>query len=160
MVNFCKERANSNGFTLTELLVTIVLISIVIIGFISFFSQSVLFSTKVETVMTASNKADKIAHDIKASDQVQSWIDAHQVRTCSDVHNIDLPARLIDGSIEGEYGYYLSINDERYYPNITICRHQEEMELSLFLLHIEVYKEADGEMEFLTELFDYIEVDE
>lgn len=60
-----RNALNDKGLTLIELLVSLALISIVIVTFLSFFSQSVLFSSKSEDKLTAVNIAEKVIAELK-----------------------------------------------------------------------------------------------
>lgn len=60
-----KVYLNNRGLTLIELLGSITLLGIVIVSFFSIFSQSTIFSSKVEDKLTAINVAENVLSDIK-----------------------------------------------------------------------------------------------
>ncbi|WNF35931.1 type II secretion system protein [Bacillaceae bacterium IKA-2] len=59
---YCQK---NKGFTLIEILASFVLLSIVILSFLSFFSQSMMFSVKVGDKLTAINVAERALNDLK-----------------------------------------------------------------------------------------------
>lgn len=67
---------NEKGITLIELLASIVILSIVIIGFFSFFPQSILLSTKVEDKLIGLNVAEEVLNEYK---ETNSWKDVVSV---------------------------------------------------------------------------------
>lgn len=67
---------NEKGITLIELLASIVILSIVIIGFFSFFPQSILLSTKVEDKLVGLNVAEEVLNEYK---ETNSWKDVVSV---------------------------------------------------------------------------------
>ena len=67
---------NDKGVTLIELLASIVILSIVIIGFLSFFPQTLLLSTKVEDRLTGLNVAEEVLNEYK---ETNIWKDVVSV---------------------------------------------------------------------------------
>lgn len=61
------NRLNENGVTLIELLVSITLLSIVIISFLSFFGQSMKLSLKVEDKLSAVNVAEIVLDEVRVN---------------------------------------------------------------------------------------------
>lgn len=59
------KRITQCGFTLIEALSSIVLLSVVILFFLSFFTQSTLFSNKTEDKLTAINISEKVLNEAK-----------------------------------------------------------------------------------------------
>jgi prepilin-type N-terminal cleavage/methylation domain-containing protein len=64
-MNKIKSILNNNGITLIELLASITILGIILISFFSFFSQSIIFSLKVEDKLTAMNVAEIVLNDVR-----------------------------------------------------------------------------------------------
>ncbi|MFD2706173.1 type IV pilus modification PilV family protein [Salibacterium lacus] len=58
-------RCRQQGFTLVELLASLTILSIVIITFLSFFSQYTMFSARTEDKLTAVNAAEEVLYEVK-----------------------------------------------------------------------------------------------
>ena len=69
-----KEYLNSKGLTLIEILASIVILGIILTTFFSFFSQSMMFSSKVEDKVTATNIAKTILHNVKKNETVINYL--------------------------------------------------------------------------------------
>src|ERR1700748_2026904 len=69
-----KKYFNTKGLTLIEILASIVILGIILTAFFSFFSQSMMFSSKVEDKFSGVNIAEKVMYDIKSSNEVKDVI--------------------------------------------------------------------------------------
>ncbi|QOR66369.1 type II secretion system protein [Cytobacillus suaedae] len=58
---------NNKGITLIELLLSITILSIVILSFMTIFSQLITFSVKVEDKVTVINIAEEVLNNVKRS---------------------------------------------------------------------------------------------
>ncbi|WP_078381916.1 type IV pilus modification PilV family protein [Sutcliffiella halmapala] len=65
MLRKMKLISNEKGVTLIELLASIVILSIVILGLLTFFSQLMSHSLKVEDKLTTINLAEKVLNEYK-----------------------------------------------------------------------------------------------
>lgn len=65
MISHLNCRNWNKGFTLVEILVTLVILSIILLSFMSFFSQSSLFAQKNNEKLTAINLAQETIVSIK-----------------------------------------------------------------------------------------------
>ncbi|MDV2684221.1 type II secretion system protein [Alkalihalophilus lindianensis] len=64
-MKYFNRYVNNTGLTLIELLASITLLSIVIIIFLSIFSQSMIWSSKVEDRLTAVNLAERVLYEAR-----------------------------------------------------------------------------------------------
>ncbi|GAA0450492.1 type II secretion system protein [Alkalibacillus silvisoli] len=136
MKSHIKLMRSNQGFTLIEILGAITILSIVLISFIGFFSQSIILSSKVEDELTAINIAESVLSEIK-----------------------DDPSE-----VESYNGRRIVENERNYYPFIEIYSGEElsktENDLNLDQVIVQVYAETPNPSENNTpsaELFGYIE---
>lgn len=108
---------NKNGLTLIELIAAITILSIVIISFLSFFSQYIMFSTKVEDKLTAVNIAEKVLNTVKEDEPTMDY----------DPYPYELP----------------EVNGKVYYPVIVKSQSQDEQALGLQRVHVKIYSKED-----------------
>lgn len=113
VLKYCQ---NKNGVTLIELLASLVLLSIVIISFLSFFSQSMMFSVKVEDKLTAINVAERALNDFKY-----------------ERINVDNP----DYIIIDETTALFKVNNKDYYIRHSIV--STNVDLKLTTLYVQIY---------------------
>ncbi|SFQ22290.1 type IV pilus modification PilV family protein [Salibacterium halotolerans] len=74
------------GFTLVELLASLTILSIVIISFLSFFSQYILFSVRAEDELTAVNAAEEVMYEVKNEQNQPGEIQLNNKTYYPDVH--------------------------------------------------------------------------
>ncbi|WP_226036522.1 type IV pilus modification PilV family protein [Aquibacillus saliphilus] len=127
-----KFHLNNNGFTLVELLAAITILSIVIISFLGFFSQSTLFSSKTDDKLTALNVAERILSEVKND-----------------------PTKI---PYEPEY---IEVNGKLYFPDVTMPsavdddQEQREDKLGLNRIHVKIYTSEDFDRTPDAELYSY-----
>ncbi|MDQ0300214.1 prepilin-type N-terminal cleavage/methylation domain-containing protein [Salibacterium salarium] len=130
---------NQNGLTLVEVLASITILSIVILTFLSFFSQSMIFSQQTEDNLTAVNAAEKEMTRIKYNPPEES----------------ECPGNVLD------------VNDKQYYSCVELSTDNNELtneanELGLHLVHVKIYTDSNfnPDSEPQSELYGYIEVEQ
>ncbi|NEU29787.1 prepilin-type N-terminal cleavage/methylation domain-containing protein [bacterium LRH843] len=135
-----KATFNNKGLTLIELLASMVILSIVIIFFLSFFSQSIMLSVKVEDQLTTVNVAERIMNNVRK-----------------------LPEGDLDpGPCGNEYKHEPSyeVNGKHYYPAVAICQSHEEKHLDLYRIHVKIYTNNDYNASPSSEIYGYRKVGE
>ncbi|MCG1022199.1 prepilin-type N-terminal cleavage/methylation domain-containing protein [Sutcliffiella horikoshii] len=159
MKNIVEER-NDKGFTLLEVIVSIVILSIIILSFLTFFSQALFFSVKEERNLVGVNIAERILFNLEE----YSKIDSSLLNISS---GCDSP-RIISNLLPDVEGFKKdSINQEKllydmngkdYYSIITLCQDSKENDLSLHRIHIKVYQPLDNSVEgkLIYETFHYL----
>ncbi|OLS36329.1 hypothetical protein BTR22_12570 [Alkalihalophilus pseudofirmus] len=137
-------RINNNGLTLIEVLASMVILSIVIISFMTFFSQSMMFSSKVEDRLTAVNLAEKVLVDVRTAKSIELEIHPHYKKVPSN-EETDEKAYLYEDLNKKEYIIKVADNIDNEIPH----------DLKLNLFYVDVYiNEKDA-----TRLYGYIEND-
>ncbi|WP_035512726.1 type IV pilus modification PilV family protein [Halalkalibacillus halophilus] len=127
---------DSSGLTLIEVLGAITILSIVLIGFMNFFPQSMLLANKTEDELTAVNVAEDVLDQVKANGESSS---------------VDSP---------------ISANNREYYPVVEYIQsnaHSEaEHTLSLQRVRIQIYTTtlSEGAVTPAAELYGYVETEE
>ncbi|RCW66390.1 prepilin-type N-terminal cleavage/methylation domain-containing protein [Saliterribacillus persicus] len=120
MIKYDKKHSNQQGFTLIELLAAVTLLAIVIVSFLSFFSQSVTLSSKVDDELTASNVAEQFLVEVKNTSIPPNG-------------SFSLAAREVNGKM--------------YYPEANIVDEsdltEEEKLLGLKRVHVKVYTDLN-----------------
>lgn len=131
-----KNILNKNGLTLIELLGAMTILSIVIITFLSFFSQYLLFSGKVEDNLTAVNVAEKVLNTVRKDDPTTNY----------DPYPHELPV----------------VNGKTYYPVVIKSQTNEEKALGLQRVQVKIYSNKDYEIHSKpeTEIYGYIKLGE
>ncbi|MBS4194840.1 type IV pilus modification PilV family protein [Lederbergia citri] len=134
-----KNVFNDKGLTLIELLASIAILSIVIVSFLHFFSQAMLFSGKAEDRMTSINIAEKVLQSVK-DDPVKNT-----------------ETRVINGK-----NYYevepIYINNKSYYPYVNLSKETPES-LHLVVVHVLIFADKNDHSA-ISELFSYIKSEE
>ncbi|MGM0874442.1 MAG: type IV pilus modification PilV family protein [Bacillota bacterium] len=158
-----KQSINSKGFTLIEVLASIVILGIILITFLSFFSQSMMFSVKVEDKLSAANIAERILYEVKRTyttspNLIAELKDGTQACTASPLATVSGNKfdSLVVEDVTGRY--YYNVNDENYYTNITICQSVDEKELDVYRVHVEIYDDNQENPIPLSEIYDYIDL--
>jgi type II secretory pathway pseudopilin PulG len=139
---------NANGLTLIELLGSIVIIGIIFASFFTFFSQSMLFSTKVEDKFSGANIAERIIfeadRDLTKQDldaAAQSYFETPMLSLSNT--QLSKIKKLVPDSTGN---YYYSLNDKKYYPEITICQIKgEEDLLGLYRINVKIFDKELGQ---------------
>lgn len=140
-----KELNQSEGFTLIEILASIVILGIILITFLSFFSQSMLFSSKVEQNLSAVNIADRVLYEFKENIDASSLVK----QSCPGTTQTSLTFLPQDHTGQ----HYYEVNSQKYYPTIIICQTNDEEQLNLYRTHVQIF---DKDSKLLSELTDYI----
>ena len=143
---------SAKGFSLTEVLASIVVLSIIIAGLFSFFSQSVLFSTKNETILAAANEMDLLTYQVKTS---------NLIKEITPSQNCNEPTILNESQLREIIGLensVIKLNNEQYTPKITICQEQMENQLGLVRLHIQILDSTNEDADILSQIYDYIDL--
>lgn len=124
---------NQKGLTLIEILAAIVILMIVILGFLSFFSQAISHSRITEDKLTAINLAEKVLVQIKRHEPVE------------------LP-HINENNPEN----FPKINQERYYYECKFINDltKEEIKLGLYRIEVKIYDETKDTS--LTKLYSYL----
>ncbi|WEG17382.1 prepilin-type N-terminal cleavage/methylation domain-containing protein [Alkalihalophilus pseudofirmus] len=126
-------RINNNGLTLIEVLASMVILSIVIISFMTFFSQSMMFSNKVEDRLTAVNLAEKVLVDVRTAKSIE----------------------LGEYDTSDEGNHYFQINNKYYY--IQAEEVPDQTHLNLIPFYVDVSISEDFNEKDTTRLYGYIE---
>ncbi|WP_096153199.1 prepilin-type N-terminal cleavage/methylation domain-containing protein [Bacillus sp. FJAT-45066] len=133
---------NNKGFTLIEILVSIVILSIIIVTFLSFFSQALFYSVKEEDKLTGINIAERIMFNVKQSDDIIDLLFLNEYVCGQNPLNIN---NSFSGDVDLEYKddvnlFYYEVNNKEYYLDIIICSTPEERDLFLSRTHIKIYQ--------------------
>jgi len=125
---------NNQGLSLVELLVSIVILSIVIVSFMSFFSQSMKFSRIIEEKLAAINIAEEILSNAKKNPEEE-------------------PIKLLTEQ-------QIELNKKKYYAEISITQSSEEKKLALKRIQVKIFntKEHDSSLKPVTEIYGYAQV--
>ncbi|SFE70377.1 type IV pilus modification PilV family protein [Alteribacillus iranensis] len=125
------EYLHSNkGITLVELLVSITLLSIVIVTFLGFFSQSITFSAHTEDKLTSLNIAEDVL--IEAKEDISPAIEE--------------PRRMNNKT------YYPIVD--------ILSQSSEERSLNIARIHVKVYAEEVSNQTLYAELYGYIDCED
>lgn len=133
------------GLTLVELLVSLVLISIILITFFGFFSQTTLFSGKNGEKLVASNLATRTLKIIEEK-----------------YNNSQIPTTLNCGNFPPELKEVLQSsscfykqNNINYYPEITLSIDSDFP--NLYIVHVRIFSsEIIADRKLLSETFGYV----
>ncbi|MBS4216993.1 prepilin-type N-terminal cleavage/methylation domain-containing protein [Bacillus sp. FJAT-49711] len=121
MDKIIKKYLNHKGLTLIEILASITILTIVILSFLAFFSQAMLFSGKAEDRVTSINIAETVLSNVK--DQTADYTGKNP--------------RTID---EKQYKEIepIIINNKSYYPYVNKTQETPE-ELKLQTVHVLIF---------------------
>jgi prepilin-type N-terminal cleavage/methylation domain-containing protein len=139
-----------DGFTLLEVLVSVVLLFIVLTSFFSFFSQSLIFSGKNEEDLVAFNLARKTLKIVEG--KYNEDISANTLLNCT-----NFPTELKNELVSSQC--YYQENQKKYYPEITLKKQttSEYNELPiLYVIHVKIYNSNTSTKKLLSETFGYI----
>lgn len=141
---------NQAGLTLTEILVSLVLISIVLLTFFSFFSQTTLFSGKNEERLVAFHLATKTLNIVESNYRNASIPSDNLQLSCGN-YPLELKAAL-----QASTCYYQN-NNKNYYPEIFLSK-QLDMP-TLYVIQIKIYNSPNStERKLLSETYGYVRV--
>ncbi|MBD8068857.1 prepilin-type N-terminal cleavage/methylation domain-containing protein [Bacillus sp. PS06] len=119
---------NQKGLTLIELLASIVIISIIIISFLSVFSQFFIFSNKQEDKLTVINLAEKVLSDVKDG-EISALPTSSQPNP--------RPEELFTETMNGK-SYFV------YVAKMNLAEHKpSELELGLSRVQIKIYSDKN-----------------
>lgn len=153
------------GFTLLEVLLSIVILSIIILSFLSFFSQALLHSVREEDNLTGMNVAESILYNVEKS----SIIDLLE-KTPNLNYSCQNPLS-ISSFLADELSYttdsqdpnrlVTEMNNRKYFTYINICQDINENSLGLYRLHIKISHSLINDKErFIYDTFHYINAGE
>ncbi|TYS68930.1 prepilin-type N-terminal cleavage/methylation domain-containing protein [Sutcliffiella horikoshii] len=165
MLKFTREKINNDsGFTLLEVLVSIVILSIIILTFLSFFSQALLFSVKEEDNLVGVNISERILYYVEGSSTIESVLSANTYSCDAEPHS--LVSYIADQDPQDEWQTYppdltklfFTQNNRTYYSYVTICQSAEETDLSLHRVHIKTYQSMNNASQdrFIYETYQYV----
>ena len=135
---------NNKGLTLIEVIVSIVILGIILLFFMNYLSQSMFSSSKVEQNLTAVNIADRILYEFDSNVYYQN-INS----TCPNT----VPGNLDFLPQDSSSKRYYELNNQKYYPIISLCQSSSEKSLNLYRVNIKIY---DKNNMLLTDIFDYL----
>lgn len=159
-----KKINNQAGFTLIEVLVSIVILSIVLTTFFSFFSQSLIFSGKNEEKLVAYNLASKTLKivELRYNNKLSSTQSKIEIYSTNDICSSDLTTiapNLKWDSLSPSMCYYIE-NQKKYYPEIVITKLEttDFTSPTLFTINIKVFNspKSDVNRKLLSETFGYM----
>ncbi|WP_404347072.1 prepilin-type N-terminal cleavage/methylation domain-containing protein [Sutcliffiella horikoshii] len=165
MLKFTREKINNDsGFTLLEVLVSIVILSIIILSFLSFFSQALLFSVKEEDNLVGVNISERILYYVEGSSTMESVLSANTYSCNDEPHS--LVSYIADQDPQDEWQTYspdltklfFTQNNRTYYSYVTICQSTEETDLNLHRVHIKTYQTMNNANQdrFIYETYQYV----
>ncbi|WP_179295622.1 type IV pilus modification PilV family protein [Bacillus sp. FJAT-45350] len=154
---YLRKLFTQKGFTLLEVLASVVILTIVLTTFFSFFSQSLVFSNKNGDRIVAYNLAQKTLRIVEM-EYNRNIVNDHVI-TCSDYPTV-YPNLLIN-ELEGLSCFYEE-NDKYYYPEVTITK-QTSIDFTkpefpvMYLVHIKIFDSDSTSTNIkLAETFGYI----
>jgi prepilin-type N-terminal cleavage/methylation domain-containing protein len=152
--NYSKQ----DGFTLIEVIVSIVILSIILTTFFSFFGQSLVFSGKNEEKLVAYNLASKtlkIAEknfkNVLLPTQTKIEIFSTNIACINQQEELVSPTNL-------SLCYYKE-NQKNYYPEIIILKETTTFSTpTLFTVNVKIFNsvKTDPNRKLLSETFGYI----
>ncbi|UCZ52141.1 prepilin-type N-terminal cleavage/methylation domain-containing protein [Bacillus shivajii] len=146
---------NSKGLTLIELLAAITILSIVLITFFGFLTQSMFFSTKTENKLTSVHVAERVLYEVKTN-LTEGDLSAFS-QPCSATPLTVVPGGYY-GLVEDETGhFYYETNNNVYYPIVTLCQTEDEQALNVYRVQVKIYDHEADPPVLLGETFDYIQ---
>ena len=134
------ENLNQKGLTLLETLAAVVILMIVIVSFLSFFSQAISHSRITEDKLTAINLAEKVLTERKQSSAQVNGTEYKEIKDVEDVNGKT----------------YFAIIDQ----NMKTHTHTD---LSLQIIYVEIYAEDPKDPKNInenpiTELYSYLQL--
>ncbi|OIJ18362.1 hypothetical protein BKP45_12360 [Anaerobacillus alkalidiazotrophicus] len=145
---------SQGGFTLIEVLASLVILSIILVTFFSFFNQALIFSGKNEEKLVAYNLARKtlniVEEDYADLNGIELTISCESYPTN---YRDDLKLALYETTC------YYKENNRYYFPEITITKQSFDNFTSpvLYLIHVKIYSSDHlVERELLSETFGYV----
>jgi prepilin-type N-terminal cleavage/methylation domain-containing protein len=162
-VAMLKHKLNQDGFTLVEVLVSIVILSIVLTTFFSFFGQSLVFSGKNEEKLVAYNLAEKTMRIVESNyknklQPTQTKIVIPSTNNPCSNYSSGYPPELLE--VTNPSTCYYKENQKNYYPYIIIMRQPTDFTApSLFVINVKIYNSnilTDPNRKLLSETFGYI----
>jgi prepilin-type N-terminal cleavage/methylation domain-containing protein len=157
-MSMLKKHLKQDGLTLIEVLVSIVILSIILTTFFSFFGQSLIFSGKNEEKLVAYNLASKTLKIVEKNfknklPSTQSAIEIISSATVCTNQQEELvsPTNL---SI-----CYYKENQKSYFPEITITKETTSFSVpTLFTINIKIYNSAktNPNRKLLSETFGFM----
>jgi prepilin-type N-terminal cleavage/methylation domain-containing protein len=158
-----KSKIKQDGFTLIEVLVSIVILGIILTTFISFFNQSLVFSGKNEEKLVAYNLAsrtlkivDNRFKNILPSTQPRIEILSTNI-SCSPTE--EQPALKWDATNPIPSLCYYTENQKKYFPEIIISKQTTDFSSpTLFTVNVKIYSaiKTDPKRKLLSETFGYV----
>lgn len=128
-----KNKMDSGGFTLIEVIASLAILGIIVVAFLPFFPQIMGWSKTTEDQLTESNYLDEVVYLLKDANDDEEIV-------------LEAPKKL-----ELSKGFSRTINNESYLPEINLLKQtDEEIKLNLFRAHIIL-----GEQETFVYLKDY-----
>jgi prepilin-type N-terminal cleavage/methylation domain-containing protein len=155
---FKKYFFNQKALSLIEVLVSLVLISIVLTTFFSFFSQATTFSGKNEKKLVADNLTSETLSIIQES--YQTTLPLNDLIISCGTYPKDYPTAL-KNELHPTSCYY-NKNNKHYYPEITVKK-QTSTDYTLtgfpemYVVNVKMFDSADlTKRKLLSEAFGYI----
>lgn len=157
------HRLKQDGFTLVEVLVSIVILSIVLTTFFSFFGQSLVFSGKNEEKLVAYNLAEKTMRIVESN--YKNKLLATQTKI--EISSTNIPCSNYSSGFSPELTAvtnpstcYYRENQKNYYPHIIIMKQPTDFSApTLFVISVKIYNSnnlTDPNRKLLSETFGYI----
>lgn len=135
---------NRAGFTLIEVLVSLVLVAIILTTFFGFFGQTLLTSDKNEDKLVAYNLATKTLKIIEEK-----------------YNNQSIPTTLSCGNFPSELSSalqpsscFFKQNNKPYYPEITLTKDKDFPNLTI--VHVKIFNTDNTNRKLLSETFGYV----
>jgi prepilin-type N-terminal cleavage/methylation domain-containing protein len=160
-MSMLKKHLKQDGLTLIEVLVSIVILSIILTTFFSFFSQSMVFSGKNEEKLVAYNLASKTLRVVEEKYKNTLQTDLNIISSsvlCTDNFSItEIRTTTTSTSI-----CYFNENQKSYYPEVLITKelnHSTDFSTSkivLYKINVKIYDKQTTPRKLLSETFGYI----
>ena len=143
---------SESGFSLLEILASLVILSFILITFFSFSNQALFFSTKNEDKLVAYNLARKTLNII-----TENYVGTtqNQVIACSNFATNYHPK--LKEALEPSSCFY-KVNNNTFYPEVTITKQTLSFTSpSLYLVHVKIFDSSDiTKRNLLSETFGYV----
>lgn len=153
-----KKLFHSNGLTLIEVLASIVILGIVLTAFFSFFSQSMMLSTKAEDRLTAINYSEKVLYDYKKYLKSNYSVLDNNGKQTWNVNSLEEYIGQESKSKDDHQKNTFEINHKLYKYEIFYYHEEsvgQEEEIGLYRLQVKIYDEAGNE---ITSIYDYLNI--
>jgi prepilin-type N-terminal cleavage/methylation domain-containing protein len=157
-MSMLKKHLKQDGLTLIEVLVSIVILSIILTTFFSFFSQSLVFSGKNEEKLIAYNLASKTLKIVEKNfkNKLPATQPAIEIVSSATACTNQLEEQVSPTNLS--FCYYKE-NQKIYYPEITITKETTSFSVpALFTINIKIYNLAKTEpnRKLLSETFGFM----